>query len=60
MSVPRKVLDKFVLNHYVRSEELENVDYKTYDNGSMVYATGAQSNTDAIGEIYVEYDIEFT
>jgi hypothetical protein len=43
---------------YIRSTGFSG-DLKTYDLGNFVYATQGQADTSIIGDIYVEYLIEF-
>lgn len=55
----RKDLEKFGVQRYVRLGSLaENLDIKTYDVGNLIVATQGESDTSAIGELYVEYDVE--
>jgi len=43
---------------YTRQGDLNNVDYKTYDCGKLVYGTEYAAGTTVVGELYVEYEIE--
>jgi len=52
-------LKKFGVQRYIRSGSLAaNLDLKTYDVGNLVIATQGEADTTAIGELYVEYDVE--
>ncbi len=44
---------------YVRSALVANSDLKTYDVGSFFVCTLGQANTDGVGKLWVEYDVEF-
>ena len=44
---------------YIRSGALDaNLDVKTYDLGNLVVATQGCADTSAVGELYVQYEIE--
>jgi len=44
---------------YIRTADLAaNLDIKTYDFGNLVVATNGCADTSAVGELYVEYEIE--
>lgn len=52
-------LKKFGVQRYIRSGNIAaNLDIKTYDVGNLIVATQGEENTSAIGELYVEYEIE--
>nr|QUS52655.1 capsid protein [Mute swan feces associated narna-like virus 5] len=44
---------------YVRDQMISGTDIKTYDAGSFFLAVVGQDNTDTIGRLFVEYDVEF-
>lgn len=44
---------------YIRSGLVANADLKTYDVGTQHVCTTGQSGTDAIGKLWVCYDVEF-
>lgn len=45
---------------YVRSTYVvPGADYKTYDAGQLHVCTSEMANTDAVGKLWVEYDVEF-
>lgn len=52
-------LHKLPMN-YVRGDLTlaANLDVKTYDIGNLFVCTQGQANTNAIGELYVEYEVE--
>ncbi len=53
-------LAKFGAQRYNRSAALaSNLDIKTYDVGNLNVATQGCADTSAIGELYVDYDVEF-
>lgn len=54
-------LEKFGVQRYTRGGNLaSNLDIKTYDVGNLFVATSGQADsTTVIGEIYVEYTVEF-
>lgn len=53
-----KDLKKFGIQRYVRSGNLSpNLDIKTYDVGTLHLCTQGQSTVQAVGELYVSYDI---
>ncbi len=55
----RQDLKKFGVQRYVRSGSLAaNLDVKTYDVGTLFVATQGEADTTAIGELYVDYDVE--
>ena len=57
-SAPQNLV-KFGPRKFVRSAALAaNLDIKTYDVGTLFVATQGCVDTSAIGELYVEYDIE--
>jgi hypothetical protein len=43
---------------YIRSVNVAG-DIKTYDVGTLYVATIGQDNTDAVGKLFVDYDVEF-
>lgn len=47
-------------SYYVRDTTIlaANLDVKTYDIGNLFVCTQGQANTNAIGELYVEYDVD--
>ncbi len=50
---------KFGVQRYTRSAGLSaNLDIKTYDVGNLLVGTQGQAGTAAIGELWVEYDLE--
>lgn len=50
---------KFGVQRFTRSGALSaNLDIKTYDVGNLLVGTQGQANTAAIGELWVEYDVE--
>lgn len=52
-------LKKFGTQRYIRISNLAaNLDVKTYDIGNLVIGTQGEADTSAIGELYVEYDVE--
>lgn len=52
-------LHKFGIQRYVRTQALAaNLDIKTYDVGNLNVAAQGISVTSAVGELWVEYDIE--
>lgn len=52
-------LKKFGVQRYIRSVDLAaNLDIKTYDVGNLIVATQGEADTSAIGELYVEYDVD--
>lgn len=52
-------LRKFGVQRFIRSAGLAaNLDIKTYDVGNLNIATQGEADTTAIGELYVEYDVE--
>lgn len=52
-------LKKFGVQRYIRSGNLAaNLDIKTYDVGNLIVGTQGEADTTAIGELYVEYDVE--
>jgi hypothetical protein len=54
-------LHKFASERYVRSAApAANLDIKTYDVGNFFIGVAGCADTSAIGELYVEYDVEFT
>jgi hypothetical protein len=54
-------LHKFAAERYVRSAApAANLDIKTYDIGNFFVGVAGCADTSAIGELYVEYDVEFT
>jgi hypothetical protein len=56
-SVP--VSESLGARRYIRSGTLAaNLDIKTYDLGKLVVATQGCADTTAVGELYVEYEIE--
>lgn len=58
-SSDRSDLKKFGVQRYIRSGNLAaNLDIKTYDVGNLIIATQGEADTSAIGELYVEYDVE--
>ncbi len=58
-SSSKKDLEKFGVQRYVRLGSLAaNLDIKTYDVGTLIVATQGEADTSAIGELYVEYDVE--
>lgn len=55
----RPDLMKFGQQRFVRSgAPAANLDIKTYDVGNLVVATQGEADTSAIGELYVDYDVE--
>ncbi len=53
-------LAKFGVQRYNRFAALAaNLDIKTYDVGNINVATQGCADTSAIGELYVDYDVEF-
>ncbi len=55
----RKDLEKFGVQRYVRTAALaSNLDIKTYDVGKFQIATQGCADTTAIGELYVDYEVE--
>lgn len=55
----RADLHKFGIQRYIRSQALAaNLDIKTYDIGNLNVATQGQAGATAIGEVWVEYDVE--
>ncbi len=58
-SSSKRDLEKFGVQRYVRLGSLSgNLDIKTYDVGNLIVATQGEADTSAIGELYVEYDVE--
>ncbi len=56
----RADLRKFGQQRYNRSAALaSNLDIKTYDVGNLQIATQGCADTSAIGELYVDYEVEF-
>lgn len=52
-------LKKFGVQRFVRGGALAaNEDVKTYDIGNLNIATQGEADTTAIGELYVDYDVE--
>ncbi len=52
-------LEKFGVQRYVRQATLaSNLDIKTYDVGKFQIATQGCADTSAIGELYVDYEVE--
>lgn len=52
-------LRKFGTQRFTRSGTLAaNLDIKTYDVGNLIIGTQGQAATTAIGELWVEYDVE--
>jgi hypothetical protein len=52
-------LKKFGVQRYLRTGNLAaNLDVKTYDVGNFIVATQGEADASAIGELYVEYDVE--
>ncbi len=52
-------LRKFGVQRFTRSGTLaSNLDIKTYDIGQLFVGTQGEANANAIGELWVEYDIE--
>ncbi len=52
-------LAKFGVQRYIRSGNLAaNQDIKTFDVGNLIVASQGEADTTAIGELYVEYDVE--
>ncbi len=55
----RSDLEKFGVQRYVRQASLSsNLDIKTYDVGKFQIATQGCADTTAIGELYVDYEVE--
>lgn len=46
------------VTYYVRSGAVASTDIKTYDVANFYIATSGQAASTAIGELYVEYDVE--
>jgi len=47
--------------YFTRNTPLtSNLDIKTYDVGNLFVCTNGQANTNLIGELWIEYDVEFT
>jgi hypothetical protein len=44
---------------YIRSAIIGGSDLKTYDAGVMHVSTTGQAGTDAVGKLFVEYEVEF-
>ncbi len=52
-------LKKFGAQRYIRTGSLAaNLDIKTYDVGNVILAVQGEADASAIGELYVEYDVE--
>ncbi len=52
-------LKKFGVQRYIRSGNIAaNLDIKTYDVGNLFVATQGCADTSAVGELYVDYDVE--
>jgi hypothetical protein len=53
-------LHKFAAERFVRSGSLSsNLDIKTYDIGNFFIGAAGCADTSSVGELYVEYDVEF-
>lgn len=52
-------LIKFGIQRYVRSGPVANTDIKTYDIGNFQLATSNFVAATFVGELYVEYEVEF-
>lgn len=52
-------LTKFTRQRYTRDLPISSGDIKTFDVGNLFIATQGMDNTDAIGELYVDYEVEF-
>ncbi len=44
---------------YVRDSSVATADLKTYDAGRLYVVTNGQANTNSIGKLWVNYDVEF-
>ncbi len=51
-------LEKFGPQRYVRQVAVANTDIKTYDVGNLQVGTQSMSGSSAVGELYLEYDVE--
>jgi hypothetical protein len=59
MVCDKRDLQKFGVQRYIRSGALaSNLDVKTYDVADFLIATQGMADTTAVGELYVEYDVE--
>jgi len=58
LNCDRQDLDKFGVQRFVRQGSVTNSDLKTYDVGMLNLGTSGLSTSSAVGELYVEYDVE--